>query len=559
MIFKDQQLINDLINIGLTKEAQEQPVVPNPVVRELANSLKEKLLSQKQVDAEAYFASKNGGTVNLNVNDLRNLGDLVRWFASNGITFKGKELAIPGTQPSPGQGWLIIDAATFDRNRDDNSQVIKEPFWINIESLKESLVVLRDIAFKQNNVVFKAMIGQAINSFNSQSNLKGSSVISPKSDLSDQERNLSEDQMLESENDYIIDAFNFTTFETKDVSTDGIDEVVSSILQNKPLVLEGKSHKIRIKDILKPGDFISFIQREKIMPTDKFNGTALEVKDSQYCVIFQNFYLRAKLLSRSFTSDSSNKSMKLAAAATKLYLKTLESCIKMISSCPIPESQITGLSKNQPKTDVAAPPGGSQNVVKPKVVNGIDPASIARLTASLMNVGDILSFNTVDLDKIYKFSSWLYTLNEGNSLGELGLEIQKTIQKLNEYKNNLRLGASNILNITNFFGKTNEKEFFNRLFEAGVGTYKTISSINNTYVQPFMSTLADLISSVVSAFVVMQRTEGLSSEAYKYIEKQIGNAGSDGPAFQNVRRIQALKDQMQDFALKAQQNSMRNF
>lgn len=192
MIDKNK-LLNELLEIGLKKEAQQKPTIPNSVVRELANQLKEKILSTKTVDAESAFASKSGGTVNLNVNDLRNLGDLIRWFASNQITFKGSDLSIPAStqKQAPGPGWLIIDAATFDRNRDENSQVIKEPFWINTQQVREALVTLRDTAFKQNNVVFKAMIGQAISSFNSQSNLKSQSI-SPQSDLDKQEKQLSE-------------------------------------------------------------------------------------------------------------------------------------------------------------------------------------------------------------------------------------------------------------------------------------------------------------------------------------------------------------------------------
>lgn len=148
-----------------------------PKALEVANALlvdlQRKLDPDNAPKQESFLSSNTGQPVEMKKEDLRTLGDFVRWAASNGIMYKNQLIA--SSQPQ-GDDYILYNALPYDRSeRDAANQPIQEQFYVSKKLITPVLETLRDSDQAHEDKVFQVMLGGMIrdaNSFFARAGLK---------------------------------------------------------------------------------------------------------------------------------------------------------------------------------------------------------------------------------------------------------------------------------------------------------------------------------------------------------------------------------------------------
>lgn len=553
-------LINKLLEIGLKSEGQsaQAEVVPSTVLKELVNNLKTKVTGKQVADVSSYFSSGSGQPVSLNVENLRNFGDFIRWLAENQIQYKGTLLSISAAtqKTAPGTNWLLIDAMTFDRARTDQSQPVKDTFWVNKSTIKEALAAFRDTAAREGNPVFKAMIGKSIESFNTEARLTGNQVLQPKVSIEDEDNKKSEQDLLSESDDYVIDAFNVTQIDQKNFEKDGLDVVMKSALEDKPALLNAFAHKVTLKDISDEGAFNSFINASGLTPKVPFNASTPELEriDMWRCQVYQNFYLRALYLSKQIIGSSNNPSLAAAAKGVKMYLSFMEKIIRNQSHCPIPTTQITGLSATQQNNPQNQQGQQAQQNPSSTQQNGSGKsADVGLLNKTFSaNVPKPLSLNVIDFTSISNFSNILKQIG----LGQYAQMIDASLSNVYSQLPKIGVLGDDEIDLRGIFGYNSLSNFFNSVYAKGQTGKSTSSSLNKQYFQPLIISLDELVQIISKTLRAIQRMAGrnISGALSEYINSQIGETGfdTDKPAGQNRLLMGQISRSLNDFAARSE-------
>ena len=527
-ILSDKNLLHKLLGIGLTKSGQATVTdtsvnvnspndpkvtqdsvnfdsmsgagVDQSILSELVSNLKSQI-SRKQIvsDATSYLSSGSGQPVNLNVENLRDLGDLLRWFSDNKIKLKGQDIAISADvqKQSPGQGWLVFNAYSENRERGQDDQFKKNDFWVNKNALKEALVILRDSAAKQNNVIFKAMVGQAIKSFN-QETISGSDKLSEKSSADELAKKESEQAAVAESADFIIDAFNTKVINLKSPQyNDGVSDVIDANRKNNSALLNKYPVKLTVKDIQDEGSFNSWLRDSQITideaPTPAWlPENPISRNKVYYCIVYQYFYTRALQLSQNIKSQSNSPRMSAAAAIVQQYLKFMQSLINSQESCPIPSNGvISGVTQ-----DAASTKQDGSKAKDTNQLSGSSQGDKAVLLKNLTQENMILPLvqGKVDLNEI---KNWVAMLNDCGFQNQTK-RIDDALKEVERAKSNIpKIANESLIDIKNYFGYFQPGSLVNALYfkHEGSNTKKT-SDIIDQDVMPLIQKFIDLVDAV---------------------------------------------------------------
>lgn len=162
---------NDPIMSKIYQNGQEPKALA--VANALLVDLQRKLDPDNAPKQESLLSSNTGQPVEMKKEDLRTLGDFVRWAASQGIMYKNQLIA--SSQPQ-GDDYIIYNALPYDRSdRDAANQPVKEEFYVSKSLITPVLEYLRDSDQAHQDKVFQVMLGGMIrdaNSFFARAGLK---------------------------------------------------------------------------------------------------------------------------------------------------------------------------------------------------------------------------------------------------------------------------------------------------------------------------------------------------------------------------------------------------
>ena len=182
-IYDDQNLINQLIKIGLNKNAQGLPAPETEQQTQANTSLMQantsliKLINglQAHIKPAAKGIIYHEGDVtnrpSVNVTSLESLGDLIRFLSNNKIIMDGKRIAYDTDDPKPqGNDYKFYSPETHTYGEGMRGDA-KKGFYINPELLKSYVSYLQSYNAKNPQPVMDMQLKGIVREINTSMNL----------------------------------------------------------------------------------------------------------------------------------------------------------------------------------------------------------------------------------------------------------------------------------------------------------------------------------------------------------------------------------------------------
>lgn len=280
-----------------------------PKALEVANALlvdlQRKLDPDNAPKQESLLSSNTGQPVEMKKEDLRTLGDFVRWAASQGIMYKNQLIA--SSQPQ-GDDYIIYNALPYDRaDRDATNQPVKEEFYVSKPLITPVLEYLRDSDQAHQDKVFQVMLGGMIRDANSFFARAGLKTIDERKKKDEAPEGLDPTE--------IIDGFVSPSLKAGD-PLEG--------LNNAPFLAEPQI-PLRVKDLLSYQALRTWLTRMSSFYNGEEKpviGTPQEPGDE--CKAVHILYQRANRLSASFKNGEVDDKKPGYSQAVAFYLKQIQ-------------------------------------------------------------------------------------------------------------------------------------------------------------------------------------------------------------------------------------------
>jgi hypothetical protein len=375
-IFQDKFLIDSLIKAGISsleKYGAKGDSSTYGLAQKLIVDLQRQIDPKNAPEPEPPLTSGNHVTPEIKPANLRNLGDFVKWMADSKLEWNKKRFAWTADEYKnnpdlSSNGAIVFDAYTSDRTRDANRQPTKSDVYILKPEMLAVLTYLRDSKEYKTNRVFRVMLGNAIDQFNSY--------------LEPGENRL-EKQPISQDIDSNIVVDGFDVLDNKN-PLNGIENWNNNFQMYQ--------FKLKVSDI--NSNFKDWINHLHTYNNDN-NPDVVYSKDVDHCLVVHSLYQRAMYLANT-VGNSHDKDVPGYSKAAKLYL------------AKIVEVGKTYVDKDGKPCSVTSPTTSTTDANKPGTSQ--EDSSQSKLTREQLSlISEIvnklpLDQNFIDLNKIRDFT-----------------------------------------------------------------------------------------------------------------------------------------------------------
>lgn len=398
-IFNDKKLIERLVTHGAISAAKQAQVQNNPYANpppqapekltpeqtasyNLAKKMVMDLLEQiapndpdvtKKVSPVGF---EGGSEASLKPDNLKDLGDLINWAATNGLTWHGKRVAWINNPPQEANVWSF-KAYSQDRSvRDPATRKVSEfTAYADKPALLSFLSYLKDSDEAKNEKPYQVQLSKIIGQVNEY--LEKNEQIDAKPTASKGGPGTGNAAGLDP--NAVVDAFPSSILDMTNKYA-GVD---------KQPIFEGMSVPLTVQNISNRDAFASWLNNMKIK-TDKGEGPAFSPETDNACIAVNILYLRAKYL----------KSVAINSSTKPNYTKMVDTYLQNIQEFGKTFTGANGKSCSvvSPTEGDAAAGGAAGGTGAGAGSDGTGASGKAVAPGAVGKVADVLPLTTDDID-----------------------------------------------------------------------------------------------------------------------------------------------------------------